>query len=359
MKISLKEITIKELSKDYQDNSEDGVVGFGGKLDIRPPYQREFIYKDKQRDAVIDTVSKNFPLNTIYWAVKQDKKYEVIDGQQRIVSICQYISGDFSVDGLAFHNLPKDKQKDILNYKLTVYFCSGSDSEKLKWFETINIAGEKLTSQELKNAVYSGTWVTDAKRYFSKRNCAAYNMASNYLSGISIRQDYLETSIKWISKNNITKYMSDHQHDKNADKLWNYFKNVISWVEKNFKIKKIMKGVDWGYLYDDFKNKNLNLNAIDEEANKLILDDEVTKNNGIYPYIISREEKYLSLRSFPESIKIKVHQKQKGKCKVCGDKFEVNEMQADHIRAWSNGGKTIEENCQMLCIKDHKLMKNK
>jgi hypothetical protein len=359
MKIELKEILIKDLTKGFQDNDEDGVVGYNKKLDIRPPYQREFIYKDKQRDAVIDTVQKKFPLNIIYWAVREDGNFEVIDGQQRIISICQYVNGDYSINGLAFHNLTKDKQDNILNYPLSVYFCSGSDSEKLEWFETINIAGEKLTNQELRNAVYSGPWVTDAKRYFSKRNCAAYNMASDYLDGTPIRQDYLETAIEWISNNKIREYMSEHQHKKDASELWGYFNDVIVWLENNFKIKRIMKGVDWGKLYNNFKDKVFDKNKINKKAEELIIDDEVTKKSGIYPYLITSEEKYLSLRAFPESIKLKIHQKQNGKCKVCNEKFEISEMQADHIKAWSEGGKTTEENCQMLCIKDHKLMKNK
>ena len=156
MKIELKEITIRELTNGFKDNAEAGVVGYGGKLDIRPPYQREFIYNDKQRDAVIHTVTRDFPLNVMYWAVREDGNFEIIDGQQRTISVCQYVNGDFSVNGLAFHNLTKDKQEQILKYPLTVYFCSGTDSEKLEWFETINIAGEKLTNQELRNAVYSG-----------------------------------------------------------------------------------------------------------------------------------------------------------------------------------------------------------
>jgi len=168
MKIELKEITIRELAEDYGDNDEGGVVGFGGKLDIRPPYQREFIYGEKERNAVIDTVTKDFPLNVMYWAVREDGDFEIIDGQQRTISICQYVIGDFSVDGLAIHNLPKDKEEQILTYKLSVYLCSGLDSEKLEWFKTINIAGKVLTNQELRNAVYSGSWVSDAKRYFSK-----------------------------------------------------------------------------------------------------------------------------------------------------------------------------------------------
>ena len=170
MNIDLKEITVRELVKDYFDDAENGVVGFGGKLDIRPPYQREFVYGDKERKAVIDTLQKNFPLNVMYWAVREDGNFEVIDGQQRTISICQFVNNDFSLNGLAFHNLQPDKQKQILDYKLMVYYCTGEPSEKLEWFETINIAGKELSKQELRNAVYSGSWVSDAKRYFSKNN---------------------------------------------------------------------------------------------------------------------------------------------------------------------------------------------
>lgn len=216
MKIELKEITIRELTEGYVDNAENGVVGYNGKLDIRPPYQREFVYKDKQRDAVIETINKNFPLNVLYWAVCENGRFEVIDGQQRTISIAQYVNGDFSLNGLYFHNLQKDEQEKILNYKLMIYWCTGTDSEKLAWFKIINIAGEKLTDQELRNAVYSGTWVTDAKRYFSKNGCAAYQIGEKYLNGSAIRQEYFETAIKWISDNNIEEYMAKHQHEPNA-----------------------------------------------------------------------------------------------------------------------------------------------
>src|SRR5574344_2922843 len=212
MKIELKEITIKELTTGYQDNNENGVMGYSGKLDIRPPYQREFIYKDKQRAAVIDSITKDYPLNVMYWAVREDGNFEVIDGQQRTISISQFVEGDFAFKSRYFHNLQKDEQEQILNYKIMVYLCSGTDSEKLEWFKTINIAGEKLTDQELRNAVYSGSWVSDAKRYLSKNGCAAYGLANKYLTGSPIRQDYLETAIRWISHGNIEVYMSKHQH---------------------------------------------------------------------------------------------------------------------------------------------------
>ena len=230
MKIELKKITVRELAAGYRDSNEEGVVGYGGLLNIRPKYQREFVYNDKQRDAVITTINNGFPLNVMYWAVCNDGTFEVIDGQQRTISVCQYINGDFAYNFLYFHNLQKDEQDKILDYELMIYLCSGSDSEKLDWFRTINIAGAKLTEQELRNAVYSGSWVSDAKRYFSKSGCAAHKIAGNYLSGSAIRQEYLETAISWISEGNIEIYMAKHQNDANAAELWLYFQSVINWI---------------------------------------------------------------------------------------------------------------------------------
>ena len=359
MKIELREITVRELTNGYKDNNHKGVVGLSGKLDIRPPYQREFIYKDKQRDAVINTLTKEFPLNVMYWAVRENGNLEVIDGQQRAISICQYIEGDFSINfsgnKLAFHNLTDDKKEQILNYKLMVYFCSGSDSEKLDWFKTINIAGERLTDQELRNAVYSGSWVSDAKRYFSKHGCAASKIASDYLNGSAIRQEYLETAIKWISDGDIENYMSQHQLDQNANDLWIYFQSVITWVSTTFtKKRKFMKGVDWGSLYNNYKEKKLNTEKIEEETAKLILDDDVTKKSGIYPFILTRDEKHLSIRAFSPAMKQKVFEKQNGVCPICKKKFEISQMEADHITPWHESGKTNEENCQLLCKEDNR-----
>jgi len=350
MKIELKEITIKDLANGYKDNAENGVVGFGGKLDIRPPFQREFIYKDKQRDAVINTVTRNFPLNVMYWAVREDGNFEVIDGQQRTISICQFINGDFAYQNRYFHNLKNDEQEQILNYQLMVYVCSGTESEKLEWFRTINIAGEKLTDQELRNAVYAGPWVSDAKRYFSKNGCVAFQIGSDYLNGSAIRQEYLETAIDWISDGNIESYMATHQHDQNAGVLWNYFQSVITWITTTFtKKRKFMKGVEWGFLYNKYKDKIFDTNAIEDETEKLIADDDVTKKSGIYSYILTRNERYLSIRAFTDSMKQKVYERQNGICVMCGMKFDLSEMEADHITPWHEGGKTTEENCQMLC----------
>ena len=358
MKIKLKEITVGELSNGYQDNAEEGVTGFGGKLDIRPPYQREFIYKDKQRDAVINTVTKDFPLNVMYWAVRDDESFEIIDGQQRTISLCQYVAGDFSINGLAFHNLPKDKQEQILKYPLMVYLCSGTDSEKLEWFRTINIAGAELTDQELRNAVYSGSWVSDAKRYFSKNSRP--KIGDDYLKGTAIRQEYLETAIDWISNGKIEEYMSKNQHEPNANELWLYFQAVINWVKATFpKYRNEMKGVEWGVLYNEFKKKKLDSKKLEKEITELMMDDEVNKKAGIYSYILTRNEKYLNLRSFTDSQKREAYERQKGICAKCKEHFEIEEMEADHIKPWHESGKTTPENCQMLCKQDNRTKSGK
>jgi len=355
MKIELKEITVRELTKGYQDNEENGVVGYGGKLDIRPPYQREFIYKDKQRDAVINTITKEFPLNVMYWAVREDGNFEVIDGQQRTISVCQFVEGDFAFNNRYFHNLQKDEQDQILNYKLMIYLCSGTDSEKLEWFKTINIAGEKLTDQELRNAVYSGSWVSDAKRYFSKNGCPAYGIGSDYLSGTPIRQDYLETTIKWISNDAIEKYMAEHQHEPNANELWLYFQSVINWVKAVFpNYRKEMNGIQWGVLYNEFKNQKFDSAKLEKEISKLMKDEDVTNKKGIYMYVLTRKEKHLNIRAFSDNQKREAYERQKGICVKCGEHFELNEMEADHITPWHESGKTTAENCQMLCKDDNR-----
>lgn len=355
MKIILKEITIKELAEGYQDNNEGGVIGYSGRLDIRPPYQREFIYNDQKRNAVIDTVKKGFPLNVMYWSDRGGDNYEVIDGQQRTISICQYVHGTFSFEGQYFHNLLPDEKEKILNYKLMVYQCTGTDSERLGWFTTINIAGEELTNQELKNAVYAGPWVTEAKRYFSRAGCPAYQIGHQYLRGSAIRQDYLETTIDWISDGQIEEYMASHQHDQNASDLWRYFQSVIAWIESTFiNYRQSMKGVNWGELYKKYGAIKQDTQKFEAETARLMMDDEVEHKSGIYPYLLDRDERHLGLRVFSESMKIQAYEKQAGICPICKKHFEMHEMEGDHIVPWRLGGKTFIENLQMLCRIDNR-----
>ncbi len=360
MKIELKEITIREVSKEYFNDNEEGVVGFNGKLNIRPKYQREFVYKDKQRDAVIETVIKNFPLNVMYWVKNEDDTYEVLDGQQRTISICEYVTSSFSLNSMYFHNLTNVEKEQILDYKLMVYFCEGNDKEKLDWFKTINIAGEKLTNQELRNAIYTGTWLTEAKKYFSKTGCAAYNIGNDYMNGSAIRQDYLETAISWLSNDNIEQYMAENQHKPNASELWLYFTSLMTWIKVVFpKYRREMKGVNYGILYNNFKDKEFDAKKIEEEITTLMQDEDVTKKSGIYEYVLTRNEKYLNIRAFTDKQKRESFERQKGVCVKCGVEFEINEMEADHITPWHEGGKTTAENCQMLCKYDNRIKSGK
>lgn len=366
MKIEPHEITIRELIDNFKDDGENGVWGFGGKLNIRPPYQREFVYKEDQKKKVIESIMAGFPLNVMYWSINEDETYEIIDGQQRTMSICEYCTTNnsfgFKIDGIerGFTNLSDERKDKILDYKLMIYFCKGTSDDKLNWFQIINTAGEQLTPQELKNAIFSGSWVTDAKRYFSKRDCMAARIAKDYVMGRFDRQEYLETAIKWISNGKIEQYMKDHQHDPNANELRLYFQKIINWIEATFpKKRKEMKGVDWGMLYNKYKNGQYDTAKLENEISELMQDEDVTNKKGIYYYVLTREEKYLNLRAFPDSIKRAVYERQQGVCIKCGKHYDISEMEGDHITPWSEGGKTSADNCQMLCRDCNRRKSNK
>lgn len=353
MEIKLKEILVRDVYNGYVNDEENGVVGYGSKLNIRPKFQREFVYNDKQQKDVINSINNNFPLNVMYWICNEDGGYEVLDGQQRTISICEYIDGSYSINDRAFHNLTKVEQDHILDYKLLIYFCKGNDKEIQDWFKIINIAGEKLTDQELRNAIYTGEWLIDAKRHFSKTGCPAYQIGEKLMNGSTIRQEYLETVLKWITaKNNntIESYMSAHQHDTDANELWMYYQSVIDWVNRLFpKYRKEMKGIDWGILYNEYKYQSYNSEKLEIEITTLMMDDDVTNKKGIYLYLITGKEKYLNIRIFTDNQKREAYEKQKGICSNCKEHFEIEEMEADHITPWHDGGKTNSQNCQMLC----------
>jgi len=230
-------------------------------------------------------------------------------------------------------------------------FARGNDKEKLDWFRVINIAGERLYEQELRNATYTGPWLTHAKLLFSRTNCAAYNLAKDYVNGSPIRQDYLEVALRWISKDNIEEYMSVHQFDPNANELFTYFRNVIEWVKQTFtKYRREMKGIDWGSLYDAYHENIYDTAVLETEIAKLMADDDVTNKKGIYCYVLSKNEKYLNIRQFTMSERRTKYEEQQGRCAKCGKYFEFDQMDADHIVPWSKGGKTSLDNCQILCV---------
>jgi len=376
MDIELKKVSVRDLTQGYIDNQTEGVRGFNGKLDIRPAYQREFIYEPKEKKAVINTVVKGFPLNSMYWANNEDGSFELLDGQQRTLSICEFVINHLSVEfkkgtPQQFNNLNSDEQEQILNYELMIYICTGNKTDKLNWFETINIAGKPLTPQELKNALYTGEWLSDAKVLFSKLNCKAYNIAKagkeeKYLKGKVNRQEYLETALSWISgdKTKITDYMSKHQNDDDATELWIHFEKVINWIKAYFPIyRKDMTKVNWGALYNQYKDTKLNKDTLENQIKQLMQDEEIGRKEGIYDYVLTGNQNKLSIRAFDANCKREAYERQNGICVTCSkddkEKLKIYNMEADHIIPWSQGGKTIPSNCQMLCKSCNRIKSNK
>ena len=385
MKINTPTVKIEDLVKNYKDDGENGVVAYNGKLNVRPAFQRAFIYEPDDRDRVMLTVYNGLPLNSIYWAINPDKTYEVIDGQQRIISICQFITNDDgngnpiainfnNKNNQTFEGLSDEKKEEILNYKLQVYVCEGTDDEKLEWFHTINIAGKKMTDQELLNANYTGTWLSDAKIYFSKkRNNQAINISfydnqdKNTLLSINgdeaNRQALLELVLKWIvntdsSNTEIKDYMAIHRFDKNAEELWDYFKEVINWVKKVFPIyHKEMKGLDWGILFNKYASKKYDSKKLEKELERLFeiyaIDPDGLTKTGFYEYLLSGNRSLIWRRVFSEKQQNQVYINQGKKCAVCKKNFKIQELEAHHKKAFSDGGETTIGNCQLLCKDCH------
>lgn len=354
---------IRDIFNGYADLEDDGVFAYGGKLAIRPPYQREFVYDLEQAEAVIHTVLNGFPLNVMYWVKVGPDQYEVLDGQQRTLSVMRYLHHKYPItlEGKKFYvdGLPNDKYDDLMNYEFMVYICEGTESEKLAWFKIVNIAGERLSDQELRNSVYTGPWLSDAKRHFSKRNCAAKGLSDRYITGDPNRQELLEKALKGICEGqglkDITEYMATHKSDADADELWQYFQDVINWASKIFpKYFPDMKGLDWCHLYNKYHTNTYNSSVMAAETKRLHEDDDVGKPRGIYEYLLCRDKdpfagRLLNLRAFEKRDKMAAYSKQEGICPYCHQHFEFSEMEGDHIVPWSKGGRTIPENCQMLC----------
>lgn len=370
MEVKQVKYKIGEIAQGFnEDVNSSQVTAMNGRLDIRPKYQREYVYDDYKRDKVIDTVRRNLPLGIMYFVERDDGSLEVLDGQQRLISICRYVSGQFSITDnvrkrvITFNQYESD-MKDFSNYELNIYICRGSDKEKIDWFETINIAGEPLEQQEILNAVLYSKWLDDAKTYFSRRNCPAYKMYHKYMKGSYIRQDYLATAFSWAAdsedlsgkgrRGKIENYMQKHRNDSDAKELWAYFESVFNWVKRTFKkydVDDSMKGVEWGYLYNDHKDEFLDSDQLAKQVEYLLKDNEVTNKHGIYEYLLTGEEKVLNLRNFSPSEKITKYNEQRGICPICNKHFELKDMEADHITPWKEGGKTTLDNCQMLCRK--------
>ena len=363
MKIEEKKIKIGDIYDGYLNEGEDGVVGYHGRLNIRPAYQREFVYDEKQRNLVIDTILQGFPLSIMYWMKNGENEdgeplYDLLDGQQRTISFCEYLDGVFKYEGFYAH-ASATRMEQVKNYEITVYICDGTDAERIAWFERINIAGERLTKQEIRNSTYSGEWCNDAKKHFSRSTCSAKTIAEKYLNGDWKRQDWLEQVLLWISDRDgltIEEYMKNHQNDENADELVRYFNQVDKWRKTIFpeaNYRREMKGLPWGVYYNKYKDVAYIAEDVEEEVAKLMDDDEVQNKKAIYEYVLSGHTPItanrLNFRRFDQKTINRVYKKQGGICPACGKSFALKDMEADHIIPWSKGGKTVEENCQMLC----------
>ena len=369
------EITIKEICAGFTYNELEGkgLFGLSGRLTIQPEYQRNYIYADGKRDvAVIDSILKGYPLGILYFVRTGDDSYEVLDGQQRITSFGRYVIGKFAVkvNGMEnyFTGLDNDLQEKILNTKLLIYICEGTEAEIKEWFKTINIAGIPLNEQELLNAIYSGKFVTEAKKEFSNSQNSNIQKWSAYIKGDVKRQDYLATALDWVSCGEKEKYMSAHRESDDISELKNYFTSVIDWVSSVFpRVEKEMCGLHWGSLYERFHGTPYNPAEVDKKVRELYADGAVKNRGGIFEYILGgcTETKLLNIRIFEERDKRIVYEKQtkeaeeKGLsncpfCAISGTQnktkiWKLAEMDADHVSAWSKGGATDIANCQMLC----------
>lgn len=388
MQTTLKtDITVADICDGFVFNQLEGrgLFGLGGKLTIQPEYQRNYIYADKggkREAAVIHSLLKGYPLGLIYFNKVEEDKFEVLDGQQRITSIGRFVTNKFAImdngNPNNFDSLPADQQVKIRDSKLLIYECEGTETEIKQWFETINIAGVPLKPQELLNAIYSGPFVTLSKAEFSNSQNANIQKWSAYITGSTNRQDFLERALDWVNKGDIGGYMSAHRTEGNINELKTYFNSVIDWVSSVFRdVEKEMQGLEWGRLYEQYHSKSYDPAKVSAEVKRLYGDPYVNKRRGVFEYILGglQDSKLLDVRVFDEATKKSVYAKQttaaeansKSNCSLCAIGHAANkskiwkftEMDADHVSAWSKGGKSSAKNCQMLCVTHNRAKGNR
>ncbi len=386
MKTTLKTYTVKQICEGFVYNEFEGkgLFGLNGNLTIQPEYQRNYIYADGKRDvAVIKSVLSKYPIGLFYFNKVGKDKFEVLDGQQRITSIGRYITEKFGVKDKNdmeqyFNGIAKTEQDKIMQTELLVYECEGTEPEIRDWFSTVNIAGVPLNQQELFNAIYSGPFVTLARAEFSNSQNSNIQKWGAYINGSVNRQDFLATAFEWVSSGKIDDYMSKHRKDTNINELKKYFNGVIGWISKTFTdVESEMRGLDWGRLYEEHHKKKYNPKKVSDAVHRLYADPYVKNRKGVFEYILGGEKdtKLLDVRVFDEATKKAVYTTQtdnakkdrKSNCPLCAighsankkRMWSFNEMDADHVSAWSKGGKTDIKNCQMLCKTHNRAKGNK
>ena len=386
MKAELHIYTVKELCEGFTYSELDGkgLYGLAGKLTIQPEYQRNYLYSEDNSEreiAVIESVLKKYPLGLLYFNKLPDGRLEVLDGQQRITSLGRYLIGKFSImkGDLPFKFKALTEEKALIeNTQMLAYICEGTESEIKEWFEIINIGGITLNSQEKLNAIYSGPFVSAARKEFSNKEDTRVQKWSCYITGSASRQDFLATALKWVSHGNIKDYMQEHRRDTDINEMKLYFNDVITWIEQTFDdVYPKMKGLEWGDLYERFHTTPYNHAEVSEKVKKFYYDPCVKDNKNVFEYVLGgcTDTKLLNVRVFDENVKGRVYRKQteeakeKGvsNCPLCALGHDANkdriwalkEMDADHVLAWSKGGATDESNCQMLCKTHNRAKGNK
>jgi len=376
--------TVRDICKDFVYNELEGkgLYGMGGKLTIQPEYQRNYIYADGKKDvAVIESILKGYPIGLIYFN-KNGEQLEVLDGQQRITSLGRFVTSKFAIEDNGvpqyFRGLSVDKQEKILNTKLLIYVCNGEESEIKEWFKTINIVGVPLNKQEIRNAIFSGEFVTLAKEEFSNSQNSNVDKWGAYINGTVNRQEVLERALDWVSKGNIDDYMSSHRDKRDINELKTYFNSVIDWIDNVFTyVYSEMRGLEWGRLYETYHKQPYDSSKVAEKVETLYNDESIRNKKGIFEYVLGGcvDTKLLEIRIFEDSVKKAVYNeqtkeaKEKGisNCPLCAlgndnNKtriWQLKEMDADHVTAWSNGGETTKDNCQMLCKTHNRAKGNK
>lgn len=391
MKATLDHFPVAEVMEgfEYSELEAKGLFGLDGKLTIQPEYQRNYVYDDGKKDAaVIESILKGFPLGLIYFNCVGDNNFEVLDGQQRITSIGRFVTGKFAIVDeqgreQTYSSLPEEIQEKIREYELLVYKCEGTEAEIKQWFQTINIAGVPLTPQELRNAIYSGPFVTSAKEIFSDSKSSDQIRWGYYVKGDPRRQEVLEVALEWVARKSgksIDGYMAENRYSEDTSELSEYFNSVVDWVTATFEgtPDKSMRGLKWDELYEEFQDSEYESEALTKRVNTLLLDDQVKNKGGIYHFVLAGEDpdltNLLQVRVFDNATKRRQYVVQtelaqkngESNCSLCAvgkgsNKTRIyllKEMEADHIEAWSKGGRTTEENCEMLCIKHNRAKGN-
>ena len=388
MKTTLRtDITVADICDGFVYNELEGkgLFGLGGRLVIQPEYQRNYFYQEKggkREQAVIHSLLRGYPIGLLYFNKVGDDRYEVLDGQQRITSIGRFVTNKFAImvggNPMIFDSLPADQKARLLDTKLLIYICEGAESEIKEWFQTINIAGVPLNEQELLNAIYSGPFVTLARAEFSNSQNANLHKWRAYIKGNVNRQDFLACALDWVSKGNISDYMSKHRYDDNIDELKTYFNSVIDWVATVFRdVYPEMRGLEWGRLYEQYHRTPYDPDAVAEQVRRLYDDPYVRNKRGIFEYVLGgcQDPQLLEVRVFDEAVKRAVYARQTAEAQAAGVSncplcavghdakrsqiYEYKEMEADHVTAWSKGGASTPENCQMLCKMHNRAKGNK